>query len=241
MSKIVFILLFLPVSISTIFGQTEFNYNPDFEKILERTKVENDPLFYSKLVDRFVKSDSDLTESEVLAMLIGFTHHSNYQPFENLEEQRKMYELNRLGKYQESIDVGRKFLANHPFNIKAHWEMAFSFQKLNEIDSSQHHVQMAQMILDAMKSTGDGLTKETAIFALSPNDGNDFVEAFLKAKIGTKGSDSDKKGNTLYVTQAKLPSGESVYYYFNVQHASKTTFGGRGTQKIKGKRKKKLK
>ena len=80
-----------------------------------------------------------------------------------------------------------------------------------------------------MASTGDGLTPETAIFALGPVDGQNFIYKYTRSGIGLMGSGKDKDGNFLDILTAvktNKTTGEkmSTTMYFNVQHAVKKMF-----------------
>jgi len=51
----------LLASTMVVFGQTTFNYQADFKRIIERTKDTNDNLSYNKLLKRFSVNDTDYT------------------------------------------------------------------------------------------------------------------------------------------------------------------------------------
>lgn len=221
---------------SNSFAQTAFSYQKDFPKILEETREVEGDLAFHKLYERFQKQDKSLTDYEVLALLIGFTAQPEYLPYDNLLQQREIFELNVAGKFEEARQMGQTFVKSHPFNIRGHLELAFSFQNLNEFDSSEYHAYQAQRIQNAMEFSGDGKTENTAMFALGSADGKDFVLTRIRAEILTKGSSTDKNSHVLAVFLAKQGD-EKQYYYFNIHHASKTIFAGKATEKKMKKRK----
>jgi len=145
--------------------------------------------------------------------------------------------MNVVGKYEEAIVLDRKFLTNHPYNLRGNIEMAFAFQNLNQLDSFECYAYRAQRIQNVMVFSGNGKTRNSAMFALSTADSKDFSLTYLKAGIGTKGSSTDDDGNFLDVIQVKFPDEKVEYYYFNIQHASQTVFGGKSLEKkVKGSR-----
>lgn len=230
--KFLLILGTLLISIGTnlFFTQVYFNYQKDFKKILERTKNPNDILSFDKLYQRFSK-ELTMSEAEVLALLIGYTSQPEYKPYENLLHQRHIYDLNVSGNYVEALELGKEFIKNHPLNMRGNLEVAYSFQKLNELDSSEFYATKTKIIQNAMRSTGNGKTENTAMFSLSTADSKDFILTYIGAEIGTIGSSSDDNGNFIDVIQAKMKNGQKEYYYFNIQHASKTIFGGKSLEK----------
>jgi tetratricopeptide (TPR) repeat protein len=208
-------------------SQSTFRYKRDYNKILNKSKNSNDEISCKNLRTRFLNNDKSLTDFEVLALLIGFTAHDEYLPYDNLAIQREIYNLNIAGNFEEAVKMGKSFLDKHPYNLRGHIELAYAFQNLNLMDSSERYAYRAQRIQNAMLYSGDGKTKNTAMFALGTADSKDFVLTYLQAGIGTIGSSTDDDGNFLDVIEVKYKNGKSEYFYFNIQHASKTVFGGK--------------
>ncbi len=223
-------------------GQTTFNYKDDFQKVLAKTKDQNDNLSYDKLLKRFSVNDTTLTDFEVLALLIGFTDKPEYKPYGDLTTEREIYKLNGEKKYQEGLDKVNEFLKTHPLSVKALLEKSYSFHKLEQKDSAQFYMYQGQRIFKAMYFSGDGKTKETPTFALGPADGQDYIYKFVGSDIGTMGSGRDKNGNFLDILEAKFEGGQSVTLYFIIQHATDKMFGGKSIEEeLKGQKKKKNK
>jgi Domain of unknown function (DUF4919) len=70
------------------FGQESFDYDKDFKVLLELSKDSVDRLFYPRLLERFNKNDSTLTDREVVALMIGFADNVNYKPYQTLKRQQ---------------------------------------------------------------------------------------------------------------------------------------------------------
>ena len=220
------LIIMLLISAISVFGQTTFNYKNDFKKILERTNDANDNLSYNKLLKRFIVNDTTLTDFEVLALLIGFTDKPEYKPYLDLHTERKIYDINDKGKFQEALDSANLFLNTHPFSVKVLFEKAYSFHKLEQEDSAAFYSFKGRRIFKAMSFTGNGKSPETPTFALGPADGQDYIKKFIGyqiggAKIGKMGSGSDKNGNFLDILEV-VPKDGSVPYslYFIIQHAT---------------------
>ena len=75
------ILTFLCLCFASLtFGQKlEFDYHKDFGRILEESRDEKSDLNYDKLLKRFNRCDTTLTDFETLALLIGFTANKHFQ------------------------------------------------------------------------------------------------------------------------------------------------------------------
>jgi hypothetical protein len=216
------LLLFMVTIVVT--GQTRFNYQKDFQKILAKTKDPKDSLFYDTQLKRFQSNDTTLTPFEVLALLIGYTAKPEYQPYQDIEIEREIYNLNGEKKYEEGLKAGKKFLSSHPLSLKVLFEMGYSFHKLEKKDSANYYVYQGQRILKAMFFSGNGKTPETPIFALSPADGQDFIHKFVGKKIGSMGSGSDKWGNFLDILEVQMDDTKTLKLYFIIQHATEKMF-----------------
>ena len=213
------------------FAQNAFNYQTDFKSILERTKHKTDSLAYKKLLSRFTASDTTLTDYEVLALLIGYTENPDYNPYD-LTTEGDIWALYEKTKYQQAINLGKKFLKTHPLSIKALFGVAYSFQQLNQPASARSYAYQVLRIFQAMRFSGNGTTPETPIFALGPIDGQDYINKFLNGNIGTMGSGSDSTGNFLDILTAKFEDGQTTTYYFVINHAFKKMSIGKDLDKL---------
>lgn len=214
----------------TIFGQKTFNYKDDFKTILARTKDLNDKLSYENLLKRFTVNDTSLTNFEVLALLIGYTDKLDFKPYQDLDSERKIYEINGQGKYKEALKSATIFLKNHPLSIKVIFEKSYSFHELGLKDSSESYFYKGRRIFEAMNFSGNGMSPESPIFALGTADGQDYIYKFVGskidgAKIGKMGDSRDKNGFFLDILEVVPANGTSSYnLYFIIQHATDKMF-----------------
>jgi len=223
----------------TVFGQSSFNYQTDFEKILAQTKDTSNNLFYDYLLTRFITNDTTLTDYEVLALLIGYTDKAEYKPYTDLTTERKIYEINGDGKYYEAMDSANIFLMTHPLSVKVIFEKSYSFYKLGQKDSAVFSSYKGRRICEAMCFSGNGMTPQTPTFALGPADGQDYIRRFIGsriggAKIGVMGSGRDSNGNFLDILEVVPNDGTPSYnLYFIIQHATDKMFSKKDMEKIK--------
>ena len=212
------------------FGQTIFNYKNDFKKVLAKTKDQISNLAYDKLLKRFTTNDSTLTDFEVLALLIGFTAKKEYKPYQDLTTERKIFDYNGDGKFQEALDSANIFLKTHPVSVKVLFEKAYAFHKLDQEDSAAFYYYKGRRIFKAMNFSGDGKSTETPSFALGPADGQDYIHKFIGGKIGganigVMGSGTDRNGNFLDILEVVPRDGSASYKpYFIIQHATNKMF-----------------
>ena len=226
-------LLFLLATGQIAIGQTTFNYKDDFKKILSKTKDQKDSLSYDKLLKRFSVNDTTLTDYEVLTLLIGFTDKPAFKPYADLSIERKIYDINGEGKYQEALDSANIFLQTHPFSVKVLFEKGYSFHKLGQEDSASFYTDKGHRIFQAMYFSGNGTSPETPTFALGPADGQDYIRKYVGAKIGTMGSGRDKNGNFLDILEVVPKDGSASFnLYFIIQHATDKMFSSEDMKKM---------
>lgn len=201
-------------------AQNNFTYKTDFKTILAKTKDVNDNLNYDKLLSRFKKNDSTLTNNEVLALLIGFTAKPEYKPYEDLQEEKSIYNLNAEGKYEEARIKADEFIKTHPLSIKVIFERSFAYYKARMEDSAKIFSSQGKKIFNAMNYSGSGKTIQSPIFALGLEDGQEYIYKFLGSGIGLKGSLKDENANTVDFLEVASKVKEPYNLYFIVQHAT---------------------
>ncbi len=227
--KIYLTIIGIFLSLFSICQEFKFDYHSDFDSILQLTNDSSSHLYYETLLNRFNRNDTTLSDFEVLALLIGFTDNECFKPYDYIDTERRIYQLNDDGKYNEAKAVCDSFLVKVPVSQSALIEKSYAFHKLNLSDSADYYFWRNMKIMYAMFHSGDGLTPETAFFSLGPSDGQNFIKKFLRCKIGTMGSIRDKYGNFIDVL-------ELVYHdentdeetrkllYFQIEHAAKRMF-----------------
>lgn len=231
MKKYFLLAAFLISLSNAIHAQDGFNYTRDFKSVLTQTKNPAGNLFYDKLLVRFKADDTTMTRSEILSLLIGFTDKPAYKPYNVLETERLVYDLNDKGKFQQAHDTALALLKDYPLSYQALKELSYAYEKLGRQDSSQYSLNLVAKIMSAMLYSGNGRTPETAMFALGPADGQHLLRG-AGLGIGTMGSGADRDGNFLDMLQAVTNEGNKVQMYFNIQHASLKMFDGKSAEEF---------
>lgn len=200
-------------------AQSNFNYAKDFKTILAKTKDKNDKWNYDKLLSRFNKNDTTLTNAEVLALLIGFTDKPAYKPYQDLKQEKLIYDLNAEGKYDEALEKANEYIKFHPLSVKVIFERAFAHYKAHMQDSAKYIAWKGYKIFQAMKWSGDGKTKENPMFSLGVEDGQDYIVKFMGCGIDHKAYPNDNAGNLLSSLEVTSRISDPYNLYFIIQHA----------------------
>jgi hypothetical protein len=231
MKKIIAILLVVSTTSLLATAQEKFNYTKDFKSILAKTKDTGSSLFYDKLFARFVANDSGLTRPEMLSLLIGFTDKPAYKPYNVLEKERLIYQLNDEGKFQQAHDTAIRLLQTYPLSYQGLKELSYAYDRLNKKDSAVYYLDLVAKIMSAMVYSGDGKSFETAMFALGPADGQHLIHS-AGLGIGTMGSGYDKDHHFIDMLQAIMDDGRKIQMYFNIEHAAQKMFDGKSAEEF---------
>ena len=216
--KKITLLLFYIISFSNILYGQEFDYNRDFEKILEESQNKSSKLNFNSLLDRFEKNDSTLTNYDIIALQIGFTNNENYKPYDNVDKEREILQLIKNKEFEKAILLSDEFLKTNPLNLTALMEKGFAHMKLKK-ENTEFHKEKTKKILRSIFWSGDG-TIEKPYFVLSPIDGQTLIKYIMGGTIGTMGSGRDKNKNFVDILEM-IKDEKSVTKYFIIEHASK--------------------
>lgn len=203
-----------------------FSYQRDYDKILARTKIKSDSLYYPALLPLFLKNDSTLSVFKMLSLMIGYTGLPGYRPFDDIRTEKRIYTLNDSARYEEAVRLADSFLKTHPLNQTAIIEKSYAYHKLNKEDSSRYYKEQFGRIMAAMDWSGNGRSPDYAMFSIGPHDGRNFIDKYYHSEVGRDGSEEDSDGNFCDMLEMKFKrkgKTESVVFFFVIQHAVNTT------------------
>ncbi len=218
------------------YGQPpSFLYHRDYLSLLEKTRHPDDSLSYERVLKRFVANDTTLTDYEVLALMIGFSGTAEYKPYNNTIENMIGNAMKDM-KFQEAFALASGLIDTQPLNLKGLMSLQTAASSTGDEEKARYHGYQIKRIFNAMQFSGDGLTPETAIFALGPNDGVDFIRHHIGTGIETMGSGRNRYKDFLEILGAKFRNGESRTYYFVIEHAFLKKQGKRSGKKNQPKK-----
>ena len=218
--RIVF-LLSIAITLSYRGNAQGFSYSRDFPELQRRSLDKTDRLYYPTLLSRFQANDTTLADSEVLALLIGYTKDAHYLPYEDTDISGRIFRLNATKEFHSALALADSFLASNPVDQGALIEKAYALHKLGKDTDANRFLFQFRAIMKAMKYSGDGRSAEGAIFALGPVDGQNFILKGLGAQLGSMGSGYDKDHHFLDILEAISKDGEdTTTYFFNIDHAT---------------------
>lgn len=197
---------------------TGFDYARDFKVIVEKSKDRLSEFYYHKLLPKFLDLDSTISNAEVLALMIGYTEDPHFKPFEDMEKEKEIFDLNDSADYEGSMAESKIYLDKHPFSLRVLKERSYSYNQLKNKDSAQYYMDLVERVMNAMIYSGKGRTPENPIFSLGLADGEYFIPN-IGMTVAGKTTDWNKHNHFIEVINAMNEMGEFKKFYFVIQHA----------------------
>lgn len=169
--KLLYLLLILFISQS--FHAQDFEFaKPDFNLIEKNVKDKNSPYYFDKLYARYIVADSTMTLEERRHLYFGYSFQDEYAPYERSDAQEELNEVIQKEEltnedYQNILSLTAKILKVYPFSIRIKEYRIFAHNELQQYDLAEKETIQANMILDAILSTGDGTTKEKSMYVIN--------------------------------------------------------------------------
>jgi len=162
-------------------GQNEF-------KTVNRVEVEimvsdsTKLTYYPKLLGRFQEDDTTLTTEEFRLLYYGFVFQKEYSGYPDLKQK----EINdAIGKknYDEASKLCDSVLSQYPINLFANYNKGLAlFLKDSSNTNFARCIDRFKKILNAILSSGDGLTCKTAFKTIFVNDEYQVMYRYFEIK-----------------------------------------------------------
>ncbi|MCG9911381.1 MAG: DUF4919 domain-containing protein [Flavobacteriales bacterium] len=216
----------------------------NYSEIKKATENPSSAFFYPNLYGRFKSADTTLTVEEFRHLFYGYMFKDDYSPYVDPPQHDRIKEI--LNK-KELSEKDRKELVK--LSEEAHLAKPFSLKFLNyrvvayrEAGNKNLFLVWRKMlfgVINAMISSGDGLSPETAIHVGEVNDEYWMIEIF-DFTYGGKQSLRNENGRKYdYLTLAENENGvEGLYFDITEMFGTLSKMFKKG-EETKGKKKKK--
>lgn len=231
MKKIVVYIFFLSVAVVGAAAQDSSDKRkvvvekPDLAQIAQETLNPESRYFFPKLLDKYNRNDTMMTNDEYRHLYLGYMFQEDYDPYRESKYAGMTDHLRAKKEHtKEEIDTVRKYaeltLKDNPFDLR---QMSFLVHVLKEKQknmSAKIWEYRLEHLLGAIKSTGTGEDAENAWYVIYPMHEYDMVQL-----LGYEATDVDYLDpgiDFLTVrpdeeTAKRLKDKVSKGFYFNVQ------------------------
>lgn len=208
-------LFFLVITSLTVCSQEQKFVKPDYKAIKKEVANKKSPYFYETLMTKFNSADTTMTLDEKRHLYYGFTNSDKYSSFYKSEANDSLRSvLNKQNlepeDFKKIIIHGIKVLEENPFDLRTLNIMSYAYEKQENLTDAKNKAIQISTLIDAIFSTGDGTTKETAFFVINVPHEYDMI-SILGFEYG--GRQSLVEGTYDYLTLAENPYGIKGLYF----------------------------
>lgn len=146
---------------------------PNYKAIRATILNQKSQNYYPSLMRRYMANDTTLTLEQIRNLYYGFALQEDFVPYQ--KEKDDLYNIRRTlvqsngnpRHCPEAIRISQVVLDDNPFDLLAISTMSFAFLQLQDSISYRLWTDKQNSLLDAIVSSGDGETKETAIHVIN--------------------------------------------------------------------------
>lgn len=175
-------LLFFLLFTTGASSQTEDFTKPDYQLIEKNINDKKSPYHLAKLSERYNRGDNTLTLEEKRHLYYGLSFQKNYSPYDRVYKTEAVKQILDIPGYDKKVlenflKVSTKALKEYPFNLSLKEYRIFVFKQLGMQKEARIEDFQKSIIIDAIISTGDGITKENAFYVIDINNQYDVMDA----------------------------------------------------------------
>jgi tetratricopeptide (TPR) repeat protein len=154
---------------------------PDYEQIKNDIENKRSDFYYDKLMKRYQQGDSTMTLSDKQHLYYGYVFNKNYSPYLTFPNQKEINKIlnkeDEISKeeWETLLSLTDAALKIEPFSLRNLHYQSLAYKYLNKTTEADVNYRKIVCILDALQSTGDAYTKETAIHVISVASEYDYL------------------------------------------------------------------
>ncbi|WP_114819399.1 DUF4919 domain-containing protein [Chryseobacterium sp. KLBC 52] len=170
-----FFSLFFLALLTFLHGQKMEFKAPDYVEIQKNIENKNSEFYYPKLLKRLKQNDTLLTSNQYRHLYFGYTFQKDYQPYKmgkKSEEVAKYYRGEGISQkdLSKGIQLFLGALDENPLDLRAMNYLAYLYH-LNDDDATAEKIAgNFHGLLNAILTSGDGLTCETGFHVIAVTD-----------------------------------------------------------------------
>lgn len=178
-----FFSLFFFTMLSFLHGQKIEFKAPDYVEIQKNIENKNSEFYYPKLLKRLKQNDTLLTSNQYRHLYFGYTFQKEYQPYKmgkKSEEVAKYYRGEGISQkdLSKGIQLFLGALDENPLDLRAMNYLAYLYHLSNDDANAEKIAGNFHGLLNAILTSGDGLTCETGFHVISVTDEYTLLNRF---------------------------------------------------------------
>ena len=161
------VLIFTFLFSYTLSGQVK----PDYKKIGTQISDKNSIYYYPKLFGRYLAADRALSVEDFRYLYYGYTFQAVYNPYVDSEYRKNLavfYSKKEISKddRDQMIKYANLILKSFPFDLRSLQMLDYAYYHNDDHEKSYDAEFKRKMIIKAIRSTGDGIVKNSGIHVI---------------------------------------------------------------------------
>lgn len=147
---------------------------PDFEHIKREVNNPHSAYYYPILTAKYNSNDTTMTLDEYRYYYLGYTFQEDYNPYRRSEFSHQIDHLYKQGRklsvaeYENLIRFAQQTLNDNPFDLRQINILIYALKGTHRHKEAAIWQYRLDHIIDAILSTGDGITPESAWHVIYP-------------------------------------------------------------------------
>ena len=167
--------------------------------------------YYPRLTARLYANDTTLTIDEYRLIYYGFVYQKAYSPYSNYKD-REIKEAFEKNKFDEVIKYCNEAIQINPAAIRSYYYKIIAMARSNQKDSLFEYARKQYFsFMEAIVSTGDGLTCKTAFKVIAVSDEYDVIYRYFEAEKMLSQS-LEHPCDKMHISRSKYYSEENMYF-----------------------------
>lgn len=174
--------LFFLFLTGAVYGQYWDFEKPNYDTIESNIKKENSPFLYESLMKRFQAADTTMTLNEKRHLYYGYSFQESYAPYakSRFTDSLALFMENNPSldslAYETILSFTDSILAKNPFDLNALNSQLYIYDKQGAYEMFNNKISKVMILLDALLSSGNGITKEESFYVLFVNHEYSILE-----------------------------------------------------------------
>lgn len=189
----------------------------DYGKLEQLTIDSTSNSYYSLLMDRYQKGDTTLSNDEYRILYYGYTFQKEYDPWWRSSQIETLEIIYSKEEYSQNdcdtiVKYATESISDFPFDLRQINMIGYAYHLKDNDSIALKWASKRNGIVDAILSSGDGRTCESAFSVISVSHEYEILKVFgLSSK--TQSLSSDNRCDCLTI---ETPSGKTDYMYFDI-------------------------
>ena len=175
--------LIIAVSIS-IFSYSQTISNINFDKIKSETTDTFSTNFYSLLLQRHIKADTNLIFEEINNIYYGSVFQPNYSPYGRSDSEDDFYKYYKQKKYKKATKYGLKILEENPIDLTMLFKMLVCYNEMGNKEKAELYAFRYFSLLSCIYHSGDGKSIYNSFVVVSVSDAYEILADLQLYSVG---------------------------------------------------------